>query len=477
MEKITKHNEEIFVGGDWLKKFLLLGCSVSGRGPSCYTLVVSLPHSSAMEPWQTVETRRRHRAGPAGGGAGSDQQQTVAALLQKASELMATTAKAPPAGPQPTTEQWTCQLCAKRNWLSRKSCRGCGLRKGKQQKQASESKAVSAKTVPAQPQPTMPARPAPWAKSTVKTAPALTASSPATVASSSAPVTTSVSKEPGESVSDVVDTYAEHTTGQLREELNKVEQAISSLQVLNQHEACTAPLEKRKQDLLATIGSRQAPGKRLDKALHVEKKAKEYSANLEHQIETLEAQLDQLQNELVEENCKEEKARADVVAARKMVAEEDEPEALAGPAIPPGSVQQLAVNITAELARFPAIGLINPAQVESWLQAQLASKPKEGVGADEVPVPTELADMDARRNCKDRSPPRAPDRGPKRRPLSPTGRRSRSPNPAEAAAPAATAPVTPVQTAPLGPTQLDAADETPVLNPSTMSQSVLAVPH
>ena len=395
-----------------------------------------------MDSWQTVATRRRPRAGLATGGASSDQQQTVAALLQKASELMSTPAKATPAGPQPTTEQWTCQLCAKRNWLSRKSCRGCGLRKDKQ-KQASESKAATAKAAPAPPPSTLPARPAPWAKGAAKTGPVLPASAPATMANSSAPATTNASKEPGESASDGVDIYAEHTTRQLCKELNKVEQAISSLQLLNQHEACTAPLEKRKQDLLATIASRQAPGKRLDKALHVEKKAKEHSANLEHQIETLEAQLDQLQNELVDARCKEERARADVVAARKMVAEEDEPEAPAGPAIPPGSVQQLALNITAELARFPAIGLINPTQVESWLQAQLATQPKEGATAEEVPVPTELADMDARRTCKDRSPPRAPDRGPKRRPTSPTGRRSRSPNPAEPAAQAAMTPVTP----------------------------------
>ena len=39
---------------------------------------------------------------------------------------------------------------------------------------------------------------------------------------------------------------------------------------------------------------------------------------------------------------------------QKMVAEEDESDAAPAPAFPPGSVQQLAVNISAELARFPA---------------------------------------------------------------------------------------------------------------------------
>ena len=451
---------------------IYLDCSVLGWGPRIASW--SFPADSEMEPWQTVESRRRRQAGPAGGGAPADQHNTVAALLQKASELMAIPAKTAPSGPQPTPEQWTCQLCNKRNWMSRKACRGCGLRKDKQ-KQASDSKTAAAKAAPVTSAP--PAKPAPWAKPAAKTGPVTTATAVPASAGTAAPVGTSTCKESAEGVSEVVDIYAEQTTGQLREELTKVEQAISSLQVLNQHEACTGPLEKRKQDLLAAIGSRQAPGKRLDKALHVEKKAKEHSANLEMQIETLEKQLDELQLELVEARCKEDKARADVLAARKMAVEEDETDAPAAPAIPLGSVQQLAVNISAELARFPAIGMINPAQVESWLQAQLTSPKGDGSTEDEVPVPTELADMEARRTCKDRSPPRAPDRGPKRRPTSPTNRRSRSPNGGDGVAQPSSAQDTPVQPGPVAPTQLDASDETPVPPAGSMSQSVLTVPH
>ena len=252
-----------------------------------------------MEPWTVVSCQKRNRQ------TSTEPQNEVAQLLARASQLMGgpptvnTTAAPVPKRQafQPTDTQWKCSHCQKPNWTTRNQCRSCGLKKNKAGKPVTT---VQGSSVKQQPTSSVPARD--------KTPPP----APLIPAKESGPDTDAY----GESDN----CYADWTRATLKEELQKLDSALSLFGEADKSDPVIAAMLTKKEALKDALNAKKSPGSRLDWALRQETRAKESVSQLEESISQLQSDLEEKQEALVQARKELEDAHVQVIAIKADVA-------------------------------------------------------------------------------------------------------------------------------------------------------------
>ena len=257
--------------------------------------------------------------------------------------------------------------------------------------------------------------------------------------------------------------YADWTRATLKEELQKLDSALSLFGEADKADPVIAAMLTKKEALKDALNAKKSPGSRLDWALRQETRAKESVGQLEESISQLQSDLEEKQEALVQARKEMEDAHVQVIAIKADVASDPDLE-VKDAAAHTEVVNNLADNIVKELSRYPGFAT-GTEQVRNWVRTQMATTaPGGGVGGP--PEPNHDHMEGARRDCKSRDAPPPEEKAAKRR--QDLARQELARNVASLPPPEGAGHMT-------APTQLDldVEDATPVLDASVASQSVL----
>ena len=365
------------------------GLRIQGRGP-----VVSIPtckHGNGAMDCGSADRNETSRLS-------AEPQNEVAQLLARASQLMG----GPPtanmnATPvpkrqafQPTDTQWKCSHCQKPNWTTRAQCRSCGLKKNKAGKPVTNVQGSSVKQPPTSSAPVREKTPPPV---------------PLIPAKESGPDT--------DAYGDSDNCYADWTRATLKEELQKLDNALSLFGETDKTDPVIAAMLTKKEALKDALNAKKSPGSRLDWALiktgnssqGVSQPARRFNLSTPIRPRRKQEALVQARKEL-------EDAHVQVVAIKADVASDPDLE-VKDAAAHTEVVNNLADNIVKEL-RDTQDSQQAQNQVRNWVRTQMATTaPGGGMGGP--PEPNNDYMEGARRDCKSRDAPPPEEKAAKRR--------------------------------------------------------------
>ena len=111
--------------------------------------------------------------------------------------------------------------------------------------------------------------------------------------------------------------FRDLSPSQLKDELSKIDDALTSLEHCAASEGLLAPLRHRKELLRSALQATKVPGKKLDQALYLERKAVEHCTSLESQLAAAEDSVRKLSEELNAARKAVETAKQEVLMVKR----------------------------------------------------------------------------------------------------------------------------------------------------------------